>query len=126
MNQKDREIVRSLAGRWMELASLPVMQERKRLWAAMKDLRAERPMVLFETWTLENHVSRDELECEAPFCAGSSGRCGGRSARRRRWETISSWNPTDVWGRISGEPATGWRSPPITPGAARAAMSAMP
>jgi hypothetical protein len=49
IDPKDREVVRGLAARWMELAHLPVMTERKRLWTALKDLRPVRPMVLFET-----------------------------------------------------------------------------
>ena len=51
MNLHDQQILLRLAGRWMELASLPVMEER-RLWTGLKDLHAERPMVPFETWTL--------------------------------------------------------------------------
>lgn len=66
MRVKDREILRSLAFRWMEKATSPVMEKRKRLWTALKDLRAERPLVLFETWTLEDYVSESELECEDP------------------------------------------------------------
>jgi hypothetical protein len=61
---KDREPIRELASRWMELASQPVMEERARLWTALKDLHAERPMVLFETWTVENYVREEELVCE--------------------------------------------------------------
>lgn len=64
MNIRDREILRSLANRWMDLATQPIMEERKRLWTALKDLHAERPMVLFETWTLENYVAENELQCE--------------------------------------------------------------
>jgi len=64
MIQKDRETIRGLASRWMELANLPVMGERARMWTALKDLHAERPMVLFETWTVENYVREDELFCE--------------------------------------------------------------
>jgi hypothetical protein len=54
----------------MELAALPVMDERKRLWTALKDLRAERPMILFETWTVENYVEDSELLCEDPDLRG--------------------------------------------------------
>jgi len=64
MSNRDREILRGLAARWMELASLPVMAVRRRQWTALKDLHAERPMVLFETWTLENYVADDELLCQ--------------------------------------------------------------
>ncbi len=70
MIEKDRETIRKLATRWMELASLPVMEERARLWTALKDLQAERPMVLFETWTVENYVREDELACEDEYLRG--------------------------------------------------------
>lgn len=63
---QDRRILRGLASRWMELAALPVMETRKRQWTALKDLRPERPMVLFETWTVENFVAPDELGCSSP------------------------------------------------------------
>jgi len=62
----DRDILRRLAGRWMEIAGLPIMDERKRQWTALHDLKQERPMVLFETWTIENYIAQDELECEDP------------------------------------------------------------
>jgi len=39
------------------------MAERKRLWTALKDLRPERPMLLFETGLLEGYVAPEELEC---------------------------------------------------------------
>lgn len=60
----DREIIRNLASRWIEIATQPIMEERKRQWTALKDLKAERPMLLFETWTLENYVAENELKCE--------------------------------------------------------------
>jgi hypothetical protein len=63
MDQYDRETLRSIAGRWAELASLPIMAERTRQWTALKDLHAERPMFLFETWTVENYVAEAELLC---------------------------------------------------------------
>jgi hypothetical protein len=63
---QDTQILRKLASRWMELACLPVMNERRRLWTALKDLHAERPMVLFETSFLENYVADQELECQDP------------------------------------------------------------
>jgi hypothetical protein len=63
----DISILRRLAQRWLELASLPVMAERKRLWTALKDRRPERPMVLFETWTVQGYVGEDELHCLDPL-----------------------------------------------------------
>ena len=65
--RQDQQLLRSLAQRWMELANLPVMEERKRLWTALKDLHAERPMVLFEVWTVENYVHPDEMVCQDAY-----------------------------------------------------------
>jgi hypothetical protein len=67
IEMKERETLRTLASRWRELASLLVMNERRRLWTALKDLHAERPMVLFETAFLENYVAEEELACQDPF-----------------------------------------------------------
>lgn len=63
----DRSVARGLAARWMELASRPVMTERKRLWKAVHDLKAERPVILFETAWIDGFVADGELVCEDPF-----------------------------------------------------------
>jgi len=62
--ENDKNILRQLAHHWMELASLPVMAERKRLWTLLHDLRAERPMVYFETDFLAGYVGDEELLCQ--------------------------------------------------------------
>ncbi|MCL4506384.1 MAG: hypothetical protein M1434_13575 [Chloroflexi bacterium] len=64
MNIVEKGVLRGLAARWMELAALPIMAERKRQWTALHDLHAERPMVLFETALLENYVQDAELVCQ--------------------------------------------------------------
>ena len=60
----DRAILRDLAKKWMELANLPIMEERKRQWTALKNLKAERPMLLLETWTMLDFLHDKELQCE--------------------------------------------------------------
>ncbi|MGD0088875.1 MAG: hypothetical protein ABSE73_03050 [Planctomycetota bacterium] len=67
ISQKDRQIIRDLAARWRALAALPVMQERKRLWKAVHDLKAERPVILFETAWIEGYVADCEILCGDPF-----------------------------------------------------------
>ena len=67
VSENDRRVLRELAATWMELASLPVMAERKRLWKAVHDLKAERPVILFETGWIDKFVSPDEILCEDPF-----------------------------------------------------------
>src|SRR3989304_298745 len=63
----DRNLIRGLAAQWMELAALPVMTERKRLWKAVHDLKAVRPVILFETAWIDGFVADREVVCEAPF-----------------------------------------------------------
>ncbi|MBN1422783.1 MAG: hypothetical protein JXP34_28665 [Planctomycetes bacterium] len=67
VSRKDAAIIRELAATWMEYANLPVMEERKRLWRAVHDLRAERPVILFETGTLDGFVAPSEILCEDPL-----------------------------------------------------------
>jgi hypothetical protein len=65
--QKDRETLRDLATRWKAHASDPVMAERKRLWAAVHDLKPIRPVVLVETSSVDGFVEAKELVCQDPF-----------------------------------------------------------
>ena len=67
ISQSDRSVIRELATKWMELAALPVMAERKRQWKAVHDLQRQRPMILFETGWIDGFVSPTEIRCEDPF-----------------------------------------------------------
>ncbi len=66
-SDKDRKIIRECAKKWMELASLPVMEERKRLWTAVHDLKAERPVIMIETSPIEGFITEDMMLCEDPY-----------------------------------------------------------
>ncbi len=63
----DRNTIRELAKRWRDLANQPVMEERKRLWKAVHDLKQERPVILVETQSINGFVKTSELTCEDPF-----------------------------------------------------------
>ncbi len=70
VSEEDRRILRKLAARKSEIGSLPIQEERRRLWTALNDLRSVRPMVwLFEVPWNEMNVN-DELtaRCENPMC----------------------------------------------------------
>jgi hypothetical protein len=67
VTQKDCGIIRELARQWMEFAALPVMAERKRVWKAVHDLKAERPVILFETAWIDGYVAETEIQCQDPF-----------------------------------------------------------
>lgn len=65
ISEKDKGVIRELAVRWMEYASMPVMNERKRLWKAVHDLKAERPVILFEAASVSGFINESDLVCES-------------------------------------------------------------
>jgi hypothetical protein len=70
VGEQDRNRIRELAKRWMEIAAVPVMAERKRQWTALHDLRQERPMILIETSCIEGFLEDRELTCENTYLRG--------------------------------------------------------
>lgn len=64
---KEKECLRKLAGQWIEIAKSDDMKTKKRQWKALRDLKPERPMILFETFAVSGFVVDDELECENEF-----------------------------------------------------------
>lgn len=65
MYKKDKEILRSLAGRVAEIAALPVQQEKVSLWRALNGLQPKRPMVMIDQvcWHEMNHDGSLTLAC---------------------------------------------------------------
>lgn len=67
----DRARLRELAARQAELARLPVMAERRRMWTDLNDgVPGARPPVIVETWTFD----RDFLPASAYRCTTPEGR----------------------------------------------------
>ena len=64
---KERERLRALAAGFSEIAQSDVMKERKAGWKAVRDLRPQRPMILFETLSVAGFVRPDEFECENEY-----------------------------------------------------------
>ena len=67
INEREVQSLRRLAARWMEHANRPVMKDRRRQWQAIKDLAAEKPMILVETCMLSDYIGKDELISEDPY-----------------------------------------------------------
>ncbi len=66
--EKDRELIRKLAARSREIAELPIMAERRKLWIAHNGLKSEIPMLLADpecAW--EELIPTETLECESPL-----------------------------------------------------------
>ena len=80
----DKETLRCLAGAVAEIAVLPVHQEKARLWAALNDLRSERPMVWINEICWHEMNVNDELTLT---CEHSWARDQERELRR----TLYQW-----------------------------------
>jgi len=65
--KKDKDIIRDLAKRWIEIANLPVMADRKRLWKKINDLNMERPMLLVESNFIDQYIPDRELLCSNEY-----------------------------------------------------------
>lgn len=84
LNIKDRQIVRHLAKRVVEIASLPVQDEKRSLWTKLNSLEGVRPLV----WINEipwHEIQNEELQYQAkdPFC---------QNVERNLRTTIYLWN----------------------------------
>jgi hypothetical protein len=68
--EKDRTILRELAQRVAEIASLPVQEEKKRLWRKLNGLKPERPMITIDQlcWNELNIDNKLTLVSEDPEC----------------------------------------------------------
>jgi len=63
----DRDIVRGLAGRIREISELPIMQERRRRWKDLNDLRSDRPLIFVGPEGSWKEIDRTiELACDDP------------------------------------------------------------
>jgi len=67
---KDRIVLRELAQKVAEIASLPVQEEKKKLWRKLNGLKPERPMVTIDQlcWNELNIDDKLTLVCEDPEC----------------------------------------------------------
>lgn len=62
VTSEERMYLRELAKKQLEYSMLPIMKEREELWYNHNDLKGDRPMIHFETWTFENDLL-PELKC---------------------------------------------------------------
>ena len=66
ISQSDRDTVRELAKRQAEIAALPIMAEREKLWYDLNDGNAMHPLVTMEFHGFEHEVY-PEVTCENPL-----------------------------------------------------------
>ena len=70
LDQKDREIIRSLAAEVAEIAALPVQEEKRSLWRKLNALKPARAMVMIDQvcWNEMNIDDELTLRCQDPEC----------------------------------------------------------
>lgn len=65
ISKKDKNLLRDLANRVAEIASLPIMAERKEMWKRHNQLERVRPMILvFPEGSWRELLPQSELKCE--------------------------------------------------------------
>ena len=70
--QKEREILRTLASKYMEIAALSVQREKKELWKALNRGKMQRPMVVLDQLPWNELNNEGDITCQAQnsFCRG--------------------------------------------------------
>jgi hypothetical protein len=76
VHRKDVDIIRELAARVAEIASLPVQEEKRELWRRLNALEAVRPMVMIDQVCWNEMNVDDELthSCDDRECRAYEGR----------------------------------------------------
>lgn len=63
----ERDRLRELAVKYMEIATSDRMKEIKRLWKVNQSLKSERPLLVFETYTIAGFIGPEDLKCVNPY-----------------------------------------------------------
>ena len=96
VSQKDRDLVRALAERFMAAASLPRQAELIDIWKRHNRLERVRPLVLNSpegVWA--EFVPAESIECEDPVCRGIEH---GLRAMLYHWDHLRDDSPRVVVG----------------------------
>ena len=79
VSERDKGILKSLAGRIAEIGGDPVMDERRRLWKKINALDMERPVIMVETWgVIDEIIPVDTLTCQGEWARGHGTRAAGQ------------------------------------------------
>jgi len=107
ISPEDRSILRDLAKRVAEIAGLPVMEERRRMWKEHNRLRRVRPMILvFPEGAWRELAQEIRLECEGQAARGIES---GLRSRIYAHEHIHDDIPVERnWTVSSAIGNTGW------------------
>ena len=92
ISKKDRNLLRDLAKQVAEIASLPVMDERRELWKRHNSLDPVRPMIL----VFPEQVSPPTMELPSGPAGVSQTRIGGRKPPGIK-SVPNSYSATESW-----------------------------
>ncbi len=67
ISANDREILREVAKKQLELANMESNKERIKLWYKHNALQGDRPMIHLEMWTFAQEILPQRLKCEGEF-----------------------------------------------------------
>ncbi len=98
ISQKDKEVIRRLAGRVREIAELPVMEERRRSICSFNALKPEKPLILcFPEGAWRELLPESAMVCEEPRL-----RAWEWTLRSQIywWEHINDDNALEPWFNI--------------------------
>ena len=72
ITQNEKEVLRKLASRYMEIASLPAQREKMKLWKALNRGKMQRPMVVLDQlpWHELNNEGELTILSQNSFCRG--------------------------------------------------------
>jgi len=130
-SEKESQVVRDLAERYLEIAQQDIQEERRNLWRRHNSLERTRPLILImpagQAWA---EVSEVECQCEDPFLRGIEGSLRrkiyhdsfGDDTIQEPWLQLAAsyvtppdgpWGPK--YGKIpSPEPGGAWKfDPPL-------------
>ena len=104
---KEREVIRDLGKRLAELANLPIMEERRKLWYAHNDLKTDQPVIdCSPEGAWREIVTPDSLVCEDPVAREIEWTL---RARIYRAEVINDDVPAEMrWDCRKRISDTGW------------------
>jgi hypothetical protein len=62
----EKEYLREYVKGYLELANLPIMRQREKLWYAHNSLQKTRPMIVMETGTFQGDITNYSYKCTSP------------------------------------------------------------
>jgi hypothetical protein len=85
ISEKDRRILRVLAGEVVDIAELPIQKQRKKMWSDLNDLKETKPLIWIDEvcWNEMDPDGELRLRTESGFC---------RNIEKQLRQTLYQWS----------------------------------